>query len=48
MFRLKITVTAKFTEIYSLRLNVVRDKNVIRNIKCRTGQSFIQFLLETD
>ena len=38
MFRLKITVMGIFTEIYSARLNVVRDT------KCRTGQSFIQLL----
>ena len=42
MFRLKVTDTAKFTEIYSFRLNVVRDT------KCRTGQSFIQFLWGAD
>ena len=38
MFRLKITVMGIFTEIYSLRLNIVR------NTKCYTRQSFIQFL----
>ena len=42
MFRLKITVMLMFTEIYYFMLNVVRDT------KCRTGQSFIQFLLGTD
>ena len=52
MFRLKITVMAKFTEIYSFRLNVVRDTNVVRDAKCRTvrstSQSFIQFFGGTD
>ena len=47
MFRLKITVMAIFTEIYSFRLNVVRDTNVAQDTKC-TGQSFIQLLWETD
>ena len=42
MFRLKITVMAVFTEIYSFRLNDVWDT------KCCTGQSFIQFLCGTD
>ena len=42
MFKLKIAAMAVFTEIYSLRLNVVQDT------KSRTGQSFIQFLLVTD
>ena len=42
MFRLQITVMAKFTEIYSFRLNFVWDT------KCRMRQSFIQFLWETD
>ena len=40
MFRLKLTVMAICTEIYSLRLNVVRDTNVARDTKCCTGQSF--------
>ena len=44
MFRLKITVMAIFTEIYSFRLNVVRDMNVEWVTKCRTGKSFNQFL----
>ena len=44
MFRLKIIVVAIFTEIYSFRLNVLRDTNVVQDTKCRTGQSFIQFL----
>ena len=44
MFRLKTAVMAIFTEIYSFRLNVVRDKNVVRDTKCRTGQDLIQFL----
>ena len=48
MFRLKITVMAKFTEIYSFRLNVVRDTNVVLDKKCHTGQSFIQFLWGAD
>ena len=48
MFRLKITITGIFTEIYSFRLNVVRDTNVIRDTKCCMGQSFIQFLWGTD
>ena len=30
MFKLQITVMAKFTEIYTLRLNVVRETNVIQ------------------
>ena len=42
MFRLKNTVMAKFTEIYSFRLNVVSDT------KCCMGQSFIHFLWGTD
>ena len=29
MFRLKITVMVIFTEIYSFRLNIVRDTNVV-------------------
>ena len=29
MFRLKITVTAKFTEMYSSSLNVLWDTNVV-------------------
>ena len=41
MFRLKITVMAIFTEVYSFRLNVGWDRNVIRDTKCRTEQSFI-------
>ena len=40
MFRLKNTVMAKFTEIYSFRLNVVWDT------KCCMGQSFIHFYEE--
>ena len=48
MFRLKITVMAIFTEIYSFRLNVVWDANVVWDTKCRTGQYFIQFLWGTD
>ena len=47
MFWLKITVMSIFAEIYSFRLNVVRDTNV-RDTNCRTGQSFIQFLWGTD
>ena len=42
MFRLKITVIAIFTEIYSFRLNAEQDKNVVQDTKCHTGQSFIQ------
>ena len=30
MFKLQITVMAKFTEIYPLRLNIVRKTNVIQ------------------
>ena len=41
MFRLKITVMAIFTEIYSFRLNVAHDTDVVQDTKCRTGQSFI-------
>ena len=37
MFRLKITVMVIFTEIYSFRLNIVRDTNVVQDTKCRTG-----------
>ena len=48
MFRLKIIVVAIFTEIYSFRLNVLRDTNVVQDTKCRTGQSFIQFLWGAD
>ena len=48
MFRLKITVMAKFTEIYSFRLNVVQDTNFVRDTKCCMGQSFIQFLWGAD
>ena len=48
MFRLKITVMRIFTEIYSLRLNVVWETNVIRDTECHTGQSFTQFLWGTD
>ena len=48
MFRLKIRALAIFTEIYSFRLNVVRDTDVVRDTKCHTGQSFIQFLWGTD
>ena len=48
MFRLKITVMAIFTEIYSFRLNVVWDTNVVRDAKCYTGQYFSQFLWGTD
>ena len=48
MFRLKITVMVIFTEIYSFRLNIVRDTNVVQDTKCRTGQSFIPFLWGTD
>ena len=36
------------TEIYSFRLNVVWDANVVRDAKCYTGQYFIQFLWGTD
>ena len=38
MFRLKITVMAIFTELYSFRLNVVWDT------KYQMEQYFIQFL----
>ena len=31
MFRLKITVMGIFTEIYSFRVNVVRDTNVVQD-----------------
>ena len=48
MFKLKITVMAKITEIYSFKLNVVRETNVVRDTKYRTGQSFIKFLWGTD
>ena len=48
MFRLKITVMAIFTEIYSFMLNDVQDINVLRDTKCCMGQSFIQFLWGTD
>ena len=48
MFRLKITVMAKFTEIYYFRLNVIQDTNVIPDTKCCMGQSFIQLLWGTD
>ena len=57
MFRLEITVMAKFTEISiqaefteinSYRLNVIWDTNVIWDSKCCAGQSFIQFLWGTD
>ena len=41
MFRLKITVAAISTEIYSFRLNVVPDINVVQDTKCCTGQTFI-------
>ena len=34
---------AIFTEIYSFRLNIVWDKNVVCDTKCCTGQSFIQY-----
>ena len=34
MFRLKMTVMAIFTEIYSFRLNVARDK-------CCTGKNVV-------
>ena len=39
---------AKFTEIYSFRLNVVQDTNFVRDTKCCMGQSFIQFLWGAD
>ena len=39
MFRLKITVMAKFTEA-----NLGEMSNVVRDTKCHTGQSFIKFL----
>ena len=39
---------AIFTEIHSLRLNVVQGTNVVRDAKCPTGQSFIQSLWGTD
>ena len=48
MFRLKITVMAIFTEIYSFRLNVVWDTNVVQDTKCCMRQSFIQFLWGAD
>ena len=48
MFRLKNAGMEIFTEIYSFRLNVVRDTNVVQDTICRTGQSFIQFLWGTD
>ena len=48
MFKLKITVMAKFTEIFSFRLNVVWDANVVWGTKCHTGQSFVQFLWGAD
>ena len=48
MFRLKITVMAIFTEIYSFRLNVVWDVNVVWDTKGCKGQYFIQFLWGTD
>ena len=48
MFKLKITIMGIFTEIYSFGLNVVQDTNIIQDTKCRTGQSFIQFLWGTD
>ena len=41
MFWLKITVFAIFTEIYSFRLNVVWETNVVGHTKCCTGQSLI-------
>ena len=48
MFRLKITVMAIFTEIYSFRLNVVWDRNVVQDTECCMRQSFIQFLWGAD
>ena len=36
MFRLKNTVTAKFTEIYSFRLNAKWDTNVAQDTKSHT------------
>ena len=57
MFRLEITVMAKFTEINiqaefteinSYRVNVIWDANVIWDSKCYIGKSFIQFLWGTD
>ena len=48
MFRLKISIMAIFTEIYSFRLNVVQDRNTVRDTKCCMRQSFIQFLWGTD
>ena len=41
MFWLKITVFAIFTEIYSFRLNVIWETNVVGHTKCCTGQSLI-------
>ena len=32
---------AIFTEIYSFKLNVAWDANVVQDTKCHTGQSFI-------
>ena len=48
MFKLKITVMAILTEIYSFRLSVIRDANVVQDIKCLTGLSFVKFLWGTD
>ena len=48
MFKLKITVMAILTEIYSFRLSVIRDANVIQDIKCLMGLSFVKFLWGTD
>ena len=46
--RLKITGMEIFTEIYYFRVNVIRVTNVVRDTKCCTSQSFIQFLWGTD
>ena len=48
MFTLKITVMTIFIEIFSFRLNVVRDTTVVQDSKCCMGQSFIQILWGTD
>ena len=39
---------AIFTEIYSSRLNIVRDTNVVQDKKSYTGQYSIQFLWGAD
>ena len=44
----KNTVMGIFNEVYSFRWNVLRDKNVVRDTKCRTGQYFIQLLWGAD